>query len=84
MARIELSNTQWTDLSSYLTSDTTYWLQSNSTRNMEAENIYLTQEDPSDLKDGVLGHDFRFKFSEKLYVRSQTGLTSIKLEEIQQ
>lgn len=83
MARIELTDTEWTDLSSELESGNTYWLQCNSTRNMEAENVYLTQSEPSNLKDGVLGHDFKFKFVEKLYVRSQTGCTSLKIEGVQ-
>lgn len=82
MARISLTDTEWTDISSNFESGTTYWLQFNSTRNMESEDIYLTTSTPADLKDGVLGHDFKIKFVDSLYVRSQTGLTSLKIEEI--
>lgn len=83
MARITLTDTQWADLSELATLEegNSYWLQANSTINMNVEKIYFTQTEPTGLLDGATCHDVRFKYTgESIYVRSQTGTTSLILE----
>lgn len=83
MARIELTDTNWVDLTTLATLDegSSYWLQANSTINMNVEKIYFSQSEPADLLDGATCHDVRFKYAgDSIYVRSQTGTTSLKLE----
>ena len=87
MARIDLDVTTWVDLTTEatLTDGSTYWLQANRGDNMDAENIYFSKAEPDTLKDGLLGHDFKFKYAsgDKVYVRSISGNTSLKIEEVE-
>jgi len=85
MARVLLTDSQWVDLATKTTLDdgTTYWLQANASPDMTPTEIYLSLSEPADLKDGIIGHDFKFKYTgSSVYVRSKTGSTSLKVEEI--
>lgn len=79
MARIELTDVEWKALSTLTTLDdgSTYYLQARSDEDLKhPADIILTVADaePSTLTDGLIGHDFKFKYAgAAVYVRA-TGL----------